>query len=334
MGPTAHADKITPSGITLSTLCAAAILTLAGQEFLGRRTGRCIHGNGLTGGDLAADIQHQAVARPDARAELDQAAVIAGDGGIANSSLPLLSTRATCGPVARNIRAAAGTSTKPLGASRNATVTYSPGTSALSAFGRSTSTRMVRACALIASAERVIFPKKIPAYGARRADLGRHPRLHQFPGRALRHIHEHSQRIVLRHPVERRRRRIAARRHQITEIDLALGDDAVEGRRDLLELGERGVLIDLRFIHRDLRLGGVQASLAEFVIRFLGFAFLLGHDAFGRIAPALIGRLGELGLGLAREDLRLRCLQLRSRAASSASNSGVSIVASNWPFFT
>jgi hypothetical protein len=155
------------------------------------------------------------------------------------------------------------------------------------------------------SAERAIFPEKHAAHGAGCANLGRCPGVHQFSGGALRHVDEHAQWIGLRQAIQRRGCRAAAGRHQIADVDLALGDGAIERRLDLLELRQRAVLIDLGFVQIHLRIGRIEARLRALVVSLLRLPLLVGHNSLRRIAPALIGRFAELGLRLARLDLRL-----------------------------
>ncbi len=158
-------------------------------------------------------------------------------------------------------------------------------------------------------------PLKTPPAGSGREDIGRHTRFHEFNRGVLRYIDEDAQRIRLRHPIERRRGRSAAGRDQIADVDLALGDGAVERRHDLLELRERGVLIDFGFIERDLGIGRKQACVRAFVVGLLRLAFLLRYHAFGRVAPALVGGLAEFSFRLARGDLSFGGLQLRAGGA-------------------
>ena len=95
---------------------------------------------------------------------------------------------------------------------------------------------------------------------------------------------------------------------------------------------QRGQTIDIGLLQHDLRARRVEFGDRFGAARLLGFALLIGHDALGRFPPALVGGLGEIGLGLLDRDLGDGWRSAwPSRPASSASSSGVSIAASVWP---
>ena len=91
---------------------------------------------------------------------------------------------------------------------------------------------------------------------------------------------------------------------QIADIDATFRDRTVEGCRDLLEPRQSREAVYARLIECDLRTGGVQLGDGAVIVRSLGLALLLGDHAFGRIAPALVGALGELRLRCSDLDLR------------------------------
>ena len=94
---------------------------------------------------------------------------------------------------------------------------------------------------------------------------------------------------------------------------MTLDDRAVERRCDFLEPGERGQTIDVGLFEHDLCAGCIELGDRRGATRFLGFAFLIGHDAFGRFSPAIVRRLGEISLGLFDRDLGDAGVQLRLR---------------------
>ncbi len=91
---------------------------------------RAIHLHQLAVTDLATDIEGELVARAGRRSPSSTALPSSRRQIVTLRKLMWLlwSTRATCGPLARNMRAAAGTCTNPFGCRPKRTFTYIPGT--------------------------------------------------------------------------------------------------------------------------------------------------------------------------------------------------------------
>ena len=102
---------------------------------------------------------------------------------------------------------------------------------------------------------------------------------------------------------------------QCADIGFARGDDTVERRGDVLEAFQRLQPVDFALIDGDFGIRRTEARLGAVVIGLLAFLLLHGHDAFRRVAPALVGRLRELLFGLSdfHNSARRVELGLRSR---------------------
>jgi hypothetical protein len=97
---------------------------------------------------------------------------------------------------------------------------------------------------------------------------------------------------------------------QRAHVGIARGHDAIERSDDALKCLERGQLIDLALVDIGIGERRVVTRLGAASLRLLRFGFLLGDDAFGRIAPARIGGPRELPLRVSDFDLRLRRYEL------------------------
>ena len=67
---------------------------------------------------------------------------------------------------------------------------------------------------------------------------------------------------------------------------------------------------------------------------FFKLAFLFRYDALWQVAPAVVGALGKIGIGLPDIYLGAGGTQLGPRRVSWASSSGVSINARTCPLLT
>jgi hypothetical protein len=100
---------------------------------------------------------------------------------------------------------------------------------------------------------------------------------------------------------------------QGADVGFARGDDAIERHGDILEVGHRLQPIDVTLVGGDFGVGGTQAGFGAVIVGFFALLFLHRDHALGRVAPALVGRFGELLLGLPDPDHRTRRVELGLR---------------------